>query len=626
MSAKRTLWSCVFAIAVVSATMWAAAVQQQSGTSIVTGVVSDDNASPRPLRRAIVTISGDKLPVARSVITDDNGRYTIQSLPAGRITVTASKRGYVNGSFGARRAGGPGTPMELRAGESVTANVQLFRAAVLTGVIRNERGVPIPGLRVFALAASKPEAPQPVGPVSAPPNLYTLTDDRGMYRLYDLAPGKYIVAAVPVDGADGEIGRRSVAENDAILGRLGAPAANQTAAPIGPPAETAALAPIFFPGTSSLKNATRIALAPGDVRAGLDFTAIFGVRVTTVEGIVTGAAGSPIEISIAPEDSIQFFALGTARPKLIQAPGPDGRFKYGTIMPGHYVIWARAGVDLSGIPSRGGGAAPDAVLGGGRGGGEVANAQTTYAMAEVDIAGQPVGGVTLQLRPGSRISGKVTLDTDGAPLADLSTIRVTPAFTGRSDYSTSGTTSIGNRFSSPRPAAVSPDGTFDLVGIAPGAYTLQVILQPQPTDGRKWWSRSATWNDRDLLDAGLVMRPGEDFSNVSLTLTDRRSEIAGTLQTAPGVPAPEYFVVAMPADPALWTPAAARRQKFTRPATDGSFSFLDLPPGDYLIAALTDLDPNGWPSADVLTSIAPAGVKVSLGINQRVRQDLQIRR
>jgi hypothetical protein len=81
------------------------------GTASVIGIVVDAQNSPQPLRRAIVTVSGTDLTSPRSVITNDDGRFELRRLPAGRLTVTAAKPGYVNGAFGATRPGRRGTPV-----------------------------------------------------------------------------------------------------------------------------------------------------------------------------------------------------------------------------------------------------------------------------------------------------------------------------------------------------------------------------------------------------------------------------------------------------------------------------------------------------------------------------------
>jgi hypothetical protein len=331
--------------------------------------------------------------------------------------------------------------------------------------------------------------------------------------------------------------------------------------------------------------------------------------VTTVEGIVSGSQGALVELSIVPENTVRFFALAGANPSLVQPPDSSGRFKYAMMPPGHYAIWARAG------------APPAATSGRGNAMGAPTSG-TLYAVAEVEVQGQPIAGVTLQLLPGSRISGRMIIDASTAAGPDLSRLRISAQSPGPDGTSTIGGTRIGS-FSQLPSVTVGADGGFEIVGLPPGDYKLGMAGPAAQTVGQQWWFRSGMLGDQDLLDAGVTLVPGRDVSGVVLTLTDRRSEIAGTLQSLQGLPAPEYYIVAMPADRAMWA-KGSRRLRFTRPASTGAFSFLDLPPGEYLLVALTELDPSDWQTADFLATLAPAGVKVTLGLNERIRQDLQI--
>jgi len=52
-------------------------------------------------------------------------------------------------------------------------------------------------------------------------------------------------------------------------------------------------------------------------------------------------------------------------------------------------------------------------------------------------------------------------------------------------------------------------------------------------------------------------------------------------------------MVLFPADRASWLPGS-RRIRTARPATDGAFTFRGMPPGDYYLGALTDLEPGEW--------------------------------
>jgi hypothetical protein len=51
----------------------------------------------------------------------------------------------------------------------------------------------------------------------------------------------------------------------------------------------------------------------------------------------------------------------------------------------------------------------------------------------------------------------------------------------------------------------------------------------------------------------------------------------------------------------------------------------NLPPGDYLVAATTDLEPNEWFDPKVLLSLAAAASRISLGEYEVKAHDVTIR-
>ena len=596
-----------------------------AGTAVIAGRVVGGDQAASPIRRAIVTVAGGSPHVSRSAITDDDGRFAIGSLPAGRMTIAVVKRGFVPGAYGAQRPGRPGTPVQLTAGQTLDTSIRLFRAGVVTGRLTDEHGDPMPGARVFAIEARRPAPPEPTGS-----NPGVLTDDRGVFRIFDLAPGEYLIVATATASVMGDLTRRSAAQTDAVLAGLQARASGRTMSAAAPAAALAlaTLAPVFFPGTPVMAGATRVAVGAGDVRDGLDFSMPI-VPVTTIEGTVVSGEGplpASLEMSILPASALRFFALGGANPQLVTPPGPDGRFKYTGIVPGRYTIIVRANRAAPAATGRGGGGAGGATPAPATGRGPSGRAiDTMYALESFDVSGQPVSGLTLRLERGSRVSGRVMFDAAAQPApADLTAIRMTllPGLTGdTSGVSNVMGTSIGNRFGPGAPVPLQPDGRFDFVGLAPGPYRVTVVVPPAV--GR-WWFRSARVGAVDVLDTPLELTPGVDVENVVLTFTDRRTELTGTLQTAGGLPAPEYFVIAMPADPAMRT-ERSRRVQSTRPATDGRFTFVELPPGDYLLVAMTDVEPDEWQQPEFLNGIASAGVRVTINEGARTEQDLRIR-
>jgi hypothetical protein len=115
-----------------------------------------------------------------------------------------------------------------------------------------------------------------------------------------------------------------------------------------------------------------------------------------------------------------------------------------------------------------------------------------------------------------------------------------------------------------------------------------------------------------------------NLRDVKVTLSDKKTQIAGSLQSVSGMPTNEYFVVAFSTDRANWQ-LGSRRSLSARPATDGSFVFGDLPAGEYFIAALSDLDPLEWQDAAFLAQVAPTAIKISLAEGEKKRQDLRVK-
>jgi hypothetical protein len=66
--------------------------------------------------------------------------------------------------------------------------------------------------------------------------------------------------------------------------------------------------------------------------------------------------------------------------------------------------------------------------------------------------------------------------------------------------------------------------------------------------------------------------------------------------------------------------------QFTRPDTAGRFRFRDLPAGDYLIAALTDLEPRDLLDASFIERLVAAAVAVRIADGETTTQDLRIGR
>ena len=165
------------------------------------------------MRRARVTLTGAGLRPSRTATTNDQGQFSFPQLPAGRFTLSASKPGYVDITYGAKKPGRPGTPITLADGQKLDKiDVHLPKGSVLTGVVVDENGEPSPGTQVRAMRFV-----MRTGEKTLQQSGSDTTDDRGVYRIYGQQPGDYIVSAVPRNAGLGDLRQTMAAEIESLL-------------------------------------------------------------------------------------------------------------------------------------------------------------------------------------------------------------------------------------------------------------------------------------------------------------------------------------------------------------------------------------------------------------------------
>jgi hypothetical protein len=187
------------------------------GTASIAGVVlaAETGAPARGARVRLNPVQGAAR--SRSTTTDDQGRFAFLALAPGRYSLSATKAGHVGTSYGAARPGRPGTPIALSDGQTFSATLSLPRAGVITGTVLDEHGETAPGTQVRVLRQVLRGGRRTLQQAGG-----DATDDRGIYRVYGLEPGDYIVSASARRQSGGEDVDRMRAELQAVRERLAA--------------------------------------------------------------------------------------------------------------------------------------------------------------------------------------------------------------------------------------------------------------------------------------------------------------------------------------------------------------------------------------------------------------------
>ncbi|HET7114683.1 MAG TPA: hypothetical protein VFI57_13645, partial [Pyrinomonadaceae bacterium] len=233
------------------------------------------------------------------VTTDPLGSYRISNIPSGEYEVIpAAPQFVVSGSQSMKR-------LIVGEGESFEGvDFALVRGGVITGKVTDAEGRPVIEETIELIGAEGPN----MDSVSRVNFAFNSTDDRGIYRIFGVPPGKYKVAA-------------GTAEERLNLGRSGRSVFTQT----------------FYPSTTELANATVVEVTEGSETINVDISLRRKQGVFTVTGLIVDAdTGKPIANAT--------FGLQKFRENGSSASGgiPSnqlGEIKLENVTPGKYAIY-----------------------------------------------------------------------------------------------------------------------------------------------------------------------------------------------------------------------------------------------------------------------------------------------
>jgi hypothetical protein len=363
----------------------------------------------KPAANAVITVtetdlkpdageSGLRIPLQAKTRTDGDGRYLVGGLAEGRYVVSAMLKAFVADGFGDPNLSRTATLDEGEAREKL--DFALIRGGVMTGKVMDDEGAPLVARRVQLYTVDEQGQKVPY----RGPFIFEMgeTDDRGVYRLYGLPPGRYIISA----GGEGRGGKFALT---------------------------------YHPDTTDEKQARVIEIKEGGEVTDIDIR--FGSARKTYEAagrVVDRETGKPVpRINVSGWSLVETGGSSSVFSTTAIADG-QGAFKLSGLSPGRYQAEAMDGLGETGYTS-------DPV--------------------DFEITNDNVSGVEVKVFLGASVSGIVVIEgADAAAGKQPQSITVYPRVSPPIDAAGDAKERIsGTQFY--RPGRVNADGSFTIMGL-----------------------------------------------------------------------------------------------------------------------------------------------------------------
>lgn len=564
--------------------------QVPAGGGVIIGRVVDID-SGEPIAGARVGINaaaaGRTMTVGSSsdtVLADSQGRFYFSELRPGTYAVASAMTNSAPFVIPS-----PARHITVNRNQTI-ANVEVvaMRTAWIAGRITDETGQPVAGMSVWAYRRTG------VGSQSAFTVASTATtDDRGDYTIDPLPPGEYLVCACQWMAPLLDSGLTQT------LGLLAPTPPTNVAVDVDahwrPPARA------FHPSATHPANATLVTLRSNEERSDIHISVTAGA-LATIGGRVTGLsdAMSATAIRLQPVVRTGGPVLSGREPDHV---GADGSFRFVGVPPGDYTLLVRyrgpdsPAITVNGLAERLGlrrqstarpGAAPPAQ-----------NDISQWSHTAISVDGRDQADLQIPVAAALRLPGRVRLSENGT----IQPFRANGGRLERLDEPV-GDPPIGSS------VRADDDGGFELEGVVPGRYRFRwTILPPGLT------LKSITFGGRDVTDMPFVIEDGRAPAFEVTLVPNDTATLPGRIVIT-GTDAPPDAVVAFPADRRLWEEPTVAERRFVRarPSQLGEFVLEDLPPGDYIVAAISARDHilQTWQTPSRLEALASTGRAVSV--------------
>ena len=432
--------------------------------------------------------------------TDQDGVYRITNVAPGSYYVVATAPAYV-------LSDGTYTPKSVVIGEDESVdgvNYSLIRGGVITGKLTDADGRPIIQMQVDLFRVDLIE--KQTGGGQLYPSNSGITDDRGVYRVFGLFPGKYKVAA----------GR-----NDQFSGNFNTQARSYKQ--------------VFYADASDVAKATVVDVSEGSEAKDVDIALGRTMQTFSVSGhVINTENGQPVP-------NVRYGLTRTIgeRSEYVNsfiASDSRGDFVTEGLLPGKYVILQFAGE-----------------------GSDLRLDTTGFDVIDQDITDLPI-----KLSKGASILGSVVLESDDkAARSKLVQLQLR------------GHVMIGPSYANSVSSMIAADGSFRFGGLQNGIVNFS-LTEKNMAFPPKGFTISRIERDGALVQQ-LQVRDGETISGVKIFVAYGSATLRGVINVENGV---------LPADSHLFvriTRVGENNSNFRPPQVDarGHFIAEGLPPGVY---------------------------------------------
>ena len=420
---------------------------------------------------------GPRRQPAAKAVTDADGSFRMTGVNGGRYRLSALAPSLV--SSDATRRGGSGKLVTIADGETIEGiNLRLERGGVITGRVNDAEGRPVIGEYVQLTLVDENNQPTR-SPFLGNPFRF-MTDDRGVYRIYGLPAGRYLVSVG--EAREGGMVRFGTAR--AYYSRT------------------------FHPSATDQAEAKVIEVTPGTESANVDIKLHQLSETFQATGrVVDDGSGKPVPNVMFGYGSVD----SRGGENRVGAYGYTGRrtdtsgnFHIEGLRPGRYAAFAVT----------------------------EGESESYSEPAVFEINDKDVAGLEIKIRSGSSLSGVVIVEgtSDGSVLAKLSQLQLSV------DVSST-------QVSAPRsrPIPISADGSFRVPGLSPGKARFWLPTYLAPTKG--FSLRRVELNGVEQPE-GVEVGPNQQITGLRVVLAYGTSVVRGRIKVEGGeLPTDVIFMV-----------------------------------------------------------------------------------